>query len=725
MLTATTTKPRDFSELAREHQAAVDDAALLSFARSLGVSAESLKHLGIGRHRDTWVFPERDADGRIIGLSRRLPDGKKIAVNGSRRGLTMRWPIDGYAGSSPNDPILIVEGATCTAAGLDLGFTTIGRPSARGGVDHLRPLLKDRHVVISGENDAGAGRLGADKIAQAIVGDASSVKIIFPPACDKDLRDWAQHASRDEIETAIREADRVQLPPLAGLPTIIINNRQLRDVASDTLKAIEQGNNPPVIFVRNGSLARVRQDEDGRPLIDTVGEDDLRHRAGRCANFIKVLRQDGVKAAPPPLGVVKDILAAEKTWPFPALLGVTETPVLRPDGSVLDRPGYDSGTRLVYVPTASLSIPAIPNAPTQTDAKEAAKFILDEVLVDFPFVADGQDGRFASRANMLGTELTPVVRPTIDGPTPLHVIDAPIAGSGKGLLSSVIAFIATGRPSAVISAPESDAEMRKAITAALLSGSSVLSIDNITVTLRWSSLSAAITASVWDDRILGVSKTCNVPVKVTWLVNGNNVRLGGDLPRRAVWIRIDPKHARPWERSGFRHPQLLRWVAQHRGEIVAALLTMARAWHVAGRPTSEPSIGSFESWSEVIGGILAFAGVPGFLENRNDMLEQADEDAPEWEAFLLAWQDEFGDEAVTTAQVADRLDAALAADLRAALPGHLADALTNKAKSFTRRLGRALAAVQDRRFNDAGLRVTRAAKDEHKNVQTWKVIADG
>ena len=66
MLTATTTKPRDFSDLAREHQAAVDDAALLSFARSLGVSAESLKHLGIGRHRDTWVFPERDADGRII-----------------------------------------------------------------------------------------------------------------------------------------------------------------------------------------------------------------------------------------------------------------------------------------------------------------------------------------------------------------------------------------------------------------------------------------------------------------------------------------------------------------------------------------------------------------------------------------------------------------------------------------------------------------------------------
>ena len=103
------------------------------------------------------------------------------------------------------------------------------------------------------------------------------MKIIFPPAGNKDLRDWTQNASRAVIETAIREADRVQLPPLAGLPTIITNNRQLRDVAADTLKAIEQANDPPAIFVRKGSLARVRQDEDGRPLIDVVCEDDL-HR---------------------------------------------------------------------------------------------------------------------------------------------------------------------------------------------------------------------------------------------------------------------------------------------------------------------------------------------------------------------------------------------------------------------------------------------------------------
>ncbi|MCH8344703.1 MAG: hypothetical protein IH983_12040 [Planctomycetes bacterium] len=209
---ADTATEADFARLAHDYQAAVDDAALLSFARSLGVSAETLKHLGIGRHRDTWVFPERDANGRIIGLSRRLPDGKKLAVNGSRRGLTMVWPLDAYAGSSLNDPILIVEGATDTAAGLDLGFVTIGRPSATAGAEHLRSLHKGRHVCIVGEHErSGVGKSGAKGIAQALLHDAASVQLIFPPAEYKDLRAWAQHADRAKIEAAIKAAPPVTL----------------------------------------------------------------------------------------------------------------------------------------------------------------------------------------------------------------------------------------------------------------------------------------------------------------------------------------------------------------------------------------------------------------------------------------------------------------------------------------------------------------------------------
>ncbi len=52
-------------------------------------SNESLKQLSIGyRPADrSWVFPERDAHGHIIGLMRRFPDEKKFMIKDSRRGF--------------------------------------------------------------------------------------------------------------------------------------------------------------------------------------------------------------------------------------------------------------------------------------------------------------------------------------------------------------------------------------------------------------------------------------------------------------------------------------------------------------------------------------------------------------------------------------------------------------------------------------------------------------
>ena len=41
-------------------------------------------------------------------------------------------------------------------------------------------------------------------------------------------------------------------------------------------------------------------------------------------------------------------------------------------------------------------------------------------------------------------------------------------------------------------------------------------------------------------------------------------------------------------------------------------------------PRHQKTIGSFEGWAEVMGGILQVAGVPGFLGNLQEMYEQAD-----------------------------------------------------------------------------------------------------
>lgn len=184
-----------------------------SLAQSLGVSATSLQALGATRKDVAWTFPERDAEGQIIGTARRLDDGRKLMVTGSKRGLTMAWPLDSFAGSSVDEPILIVEGASDTAAGMDLGFVTIGRPSATGGLQYLRRLLRDRHVALVGEND-GVGRQGAEQIASGLVESAASVRILYPPACAKDLREWYTApvgCNREELLSLIRRCEPIEV----------------------------------------------------------------------------------------------------------------------------------------------------------------------------------------------------------------------------------------------------------------------------------------------------------------------------------------------------------------------------------------------------------------------------------------------------------------------------------------------------------------------------------
>ena len=87
-------------------------------------------------------------------------------------------------------PVFVVEGMTDAAAGLDMGVSIVGRPSATGGARLLGELLVGRHVCIIGENDDTAGQAGAETIAGQLVGYCASVKIIYPPAEAKDLRSW-------------------------------------------------------------------------------------------------------------------------------------------------------------------------------------------------------------------------------------------------------------------------------------------------------------------------------------------------------------------------------------------------------------------------------------------------------------------------------------------------------------------------------------------------------
>lgn len=340
--------------------------------------------------------------------------------------------------------------------------------------------------------------------------------------------------------------------------------------------------------------------------------------------------------------------------------------------------------------------------------------LLDELLADFPFTDQ------SSHANAYGLLLTPIVRRAIAGNVPLALVDAPQAGTGKSLLAEVVALIHTGSDGSMQPAPArgDESEWRKMLGAVLSNGSALTIFDNVDHRLQSASLALAITASMWTDRILGESRTVTLPVRCTWIATGNNLQLGGDLTRRCYWIRLDAGSSQPWQRGGFRHPDLKQWVRDHRGELLAALLTIGRAWIVAGRPSSPavPPLGSFESWATILGGILAHAGVSGFLQNLDRLYEESDPSQLQWEAFLLALSSAFRSENFTIKQLVESMPTT--PELTQALPDELAD--EERRGSLQRRLGRAFSERVGRRYGMAGLHLLKAGVNRNK-VALWRV----
>jgi hypothetical protein len=498
------------------------------------------------------------------------------------------------------------------------------------------------------------------------------------------------------------------------LPSILISNKQLREVTADALKGLKAANEPPSVFVRAGQLVRIVADENGQARIKALSGAALRGRLTRVADFYKKT-QGGKTPVSPPMALVNDIESLGD-WDFPRLADIIETPVLRPDGSTFDIPGYDLVTGRYYAPAEALVVPPVSANPTAEEVRSAVA-VIDDVLGEFPYENP------ASKANAIAAILTPILRPAIKGPVPLALLDAPQQGTGKSLLSSVIALVATGRPNRMLPAPDNDEEWRKRITAVLHSGASVITLDNLEGQLKAPSLAAVLTSEVWQDRLLGRSEAIELPQNATWLATGNNIRLGGDLQRRCYHIRLDAQSATPWLKAGYKHPDLKGWVLENRGPIIAALLTLARAWFAAGKPRPEGKpLGSFESWWETVGGTLRNAGVGGFLGNLEKLYSQADEEAAEWEGFYVEIENEFAGKAFTTADLVAKLESS--ASLKESLPEELGEALKTGGATgnLGKRLGKAFARRQGRRFGATEIRVEPAG--EVQRAKKWRVLSN-
>lgn len=383
--------------------------------------------------------------------------------------------------------------------------------------------------------------------------------------------------------------------------------------------------------------------------------------------------------------------------------GVTHTPIMRPDGSILSEPGYDPATRLLYLPTGGLTVPDLPSPINRADIGAAVGF-LSAIVAEFPFVEEYH------RANWFGALFTPFMRAMLPGPYPAFVIDAPSPGSGKSYLASILRTVHGG----VIRTgwPNDDAEFGKSVLSILIGTTApVVTFDNVRGKIRSSKFEGLLTSNTFSDRLLGQSREASSPNDRLWTITANNAEIGGDLARRCYWITIDPKMPRPHERTGFAL-DLRTWPKENRGEIIRAILTIIRGWVLAGMPKAgQKRSDDYAVWDASIEGLLNWAGFSGQFGFRDVQKIESDDDR-EWGDFVEAVYRTFGSETFRVRDITARLkdtagdgddspftieDAGLQAAVTdkidpGCLPGELADKWSKTGlgspAGFTKSLGR-------------------------------------
>lgn len=397
-------------------------------------------------------------------------------------------------------------------------------------------------------------------------------------------------------------------------------------------QAIIKHNNPPILFNYENRMVHVQENQDGTPWIEPISPEILMNLLSKWANWCK--GDKGLEF--PPLRSIKDVIATHNGYlNLPVLTRLVTTPVFCKKGTLQTTPGYNPESGVLYMPAKDFVALPVPDEVKIEDVNTANQLICGELLRDFPFSSE------ADRDNAIALMVLPVVRDMIEGPTPNHIVESSMNGSGKGKLVRALLYPSVGNKISEAPDPADETEWRKTITAKIKENRPVILFDNISRKLDSPSLAAAITSITWADRILGESSTPEFTVRAIWVTTGTNMVLHTEQVRRAIRIRLTPKTDRPEQRPDeeFLHPDLDEWVKANRSRLLQAIHIICKFAIQQNLPKTSVKLGSFERWGKVIGSILHSAGYAKFLSNHRDFQAGADIDRTARASLCATWFD--------------------------------------------------------------------------------------
>jgi hypothetical protein len=400
------------------------------------------------------------------------------------------------------------------------------------------------------------------------------------------------------------------------------------------------------------------------------------------------------------------MLARRGRWTYRYLRGVVSVPVIRPDGSIAAREGYDASTGLLLA-----NLPddlRVPERPTPADAVEALR-TLSELLRGFPFESE------VDATAALSALFSAVLRPSL-GPVPLHLFTAPVAGSGKTFLFEVAGALATGmRPPVLAAAGLNAEELDKRLAAALLAGRPIVCLDNLEGMLQSSLLCQAVaSAALVEVRRLGTYDSPQVESVAAYFATGNNIVVAGDMLRRVVPVRLNPRCERPELRTFEFDP--LRAVFENRGRYLSACLVIPLAYRAAGMPDKLPPLASFERWSDLVRSALHWLTKQDCCDGM-EMLRREDPGLEAATALLRAWHEILGTDPLPIKTLIEEAGR----DGREALRDTLLAVCGKNGQPDGKRLGYWLRTWKNRIIG--GLLLEPSGEDAHTKARCWRVRA--
>lgn len=293
-----------------------------------------------------------------------------------------------------------------------------------------------------------------------------------------------------------------------------------------------------------------------------------------------------------------------------SLNGIASVPLLRHDGSMFVTEGYDDITGLWLENMPKLKR-MVPKRPTRLEAVRALRTLRDTfqtfAFADAALVEDPQTGSMIvdtgkppgrDESAFLHALLTAVTRPSLPL-APGVIIRAAAtsgAGAGKGLLTRCIVIVAFGHEPHAMTGGNNTEELDKRIGGELMTGRSVLFLDNLNgVTIKSDILASILTESKALHRPLGTSRTVELNTTAFVVLTGNGLTVSGDHARRYMFVELDPRTENPEARL-FKN-DIRQEVTGRRNELLAAALTIWRWGRQATELNAGRPWGSYEQWS--------------------------------------------------------------------------------------------------------------------------------